>query len=80
MNGNLKELKCNDMLHFKMTIKNVKTYKKSQLKVFRHNIMSNNLNDIEKIYYFTKNNKVICIKFKNDKVLHSFYVLELDLI
>lgn len=80
MNGNLKELKCNDMLHFKMTIQSVKTYKKSQLSIFRHNIMSNNLNDIEKIYYFTKNNKVICIKFKNDKVLHSFYVLELDLI
>lgn len=81
MDGHLKELNFNDMLHLKITLENVKSYKEYIIYCYRHNIgLLSDLKDIEKIYYATKRNDILFIKFKNDNVLKGYYIKEIELI
>lgn len=76
----IKQINNKDMLNFKV-IGYDKNYNKHTIYFYRTiGIRSPNLNDIEKVYYDKESNKRLFIKFKNDNVLKTFYIKELELI
>ena len=79
--GYLKELKFNDMLHLKITLESVKSYKEYIIYCYRHRIgLLSDLKNIEKIYYDSERNDILFIKFKNNNVLRTYYIKEIELI
>lgn len=81
MTGYLKELNFSDMLHLKITLESISSYKKYTIYCYRHHIgLLSDLKDIEKIYYDSERNDILYIKFNNDNVLKGYYIKEIELI